>query len=111
MIKFHPLIFSFLDKYFVEDYHICIFMTKARVMATKLPLTDEKAIIEKAKANAKQTGRSLSVIFENYLESITPDNKGQSISPRLKKIIGSVKHLENFDEEKELRDYLEKKHL
>lgn len=72
-------------------------------MRTKLSLTVEKSIIEKAKSYAKQTGRSLSEIIENYLETITQDNKEQSISPRLKKIVGSVKLPENLDREKELR--------
>ncbi|MDP2385374.1 MAG: DUF6364 family protein [Bacteroidota bacterium] len=80
-------------------------------MITKLTLTVEKSIIEKAKSYAKQTGRSLSELIENYLESITQDNKDQKISPKLKRIVGSVKLPKDFDEEKELRSYFEKKHL
>ncbi|MFY7667917.1 MAG: DUF6364 family protein [Crocinitomicaceae bacterium] len=81
-------------------------------MTTKLTLTVEKSVIEKAKMYAKKTGRSLSELIEKYLESITSDeNSEDEISSKLKKIIGAVKLPENFDEEKELRTYLEKKHL
>jgi hypothetical protein len=80
-------------------------------MTTKLTLTVEKSIIERAKIYAKNTGRSLSELVEKYLESITEDNSNQKISPKLKKIIGAVTLPKDFDEEKELRSYLEKKHL
>ena len=80
-------------------------------MTTKLTLTVEKSIIERAKIYAKNTGRSLSELIENYLETITEDNSNQKLSPKLKKIIGAVTLPKDFDEEKELRSYLEKKHL
>lgn len=81
-------------------------------MTTKLTLTVEKSVIEKAKSYAKQTGRSLSDIIEKYLESIVDEQQNEKeISPKLKKIVGSVKLPKNFDEEKELRAYFEKKHL
>lgn len=80
-------------------------------MTTKLTLTVEKSIIERAKIYAKNTGRSLSELIENYLETITEDSSNQKISPKLKKIIGAVTLPKDFDEEKELRSYLEKKHL
>lgn len=80
-------------------------------MTTKLTLTVEKSIIEKAKTYAKQTGRSLSEIIENYLETITSEKSNEPVSSKLKNIIGSVKLPKNFDEEKELRAYYERKHL
>lgn len=79
-------------------------------MTTKLTLTVEKDIIERAKVYAKNTGRSLSELIENYLDSLTTDTVNEP-SPKLKKIAGSVKLPKNFDEEKELRSYLENKHL
>jgi formiminotetrahydrofolate cyclodeaminase len=80
-------------------------------MTTKLTLTVEKSIIERAKSYAKNTGRSLSELIENYLEIITKDNGNQEMSPKLRKIVGAVNLPKNFNEEKELRSYLEKKHL
>ena len=81
-------------------------------MTTKLTLTVEKDVIERAKSYAKRTGRSLSDLIEKYLENITQEEKNENdLSPRLKKIVGSVKLPKNFDEEKELRAYYEEKHL
>jgi len=80
-------------------------------MTTKLTLTVEKSIIERAKSYAKNTGRSLSELIENYLETITQESGEENVSPKLTKIVGAVKLPKNFDEEKELRAYLEKKHL
>jgi formiminotetrahydrofolate cyclodeaminase len=80
-------------------------------MTTKLTLTVEKSVIERAKRYAKNTGRSLSEIIESYLETITTDKGDQNLSPKLKKIVGAVKLPKDFDEDKELRSYLEKKHL
>ncbi len=80
-------------------------------MVTKLTLTVEKSTIEKAKSYAKNTGRSLSELVEKYLESITLEDNTQKLSSNLKKIVGSVKLPDDFNEEEERRSYLERKHL
>lgn len=80
-------------------------------MLTKLTLSLEKSIIEKAKSYAKDTGRSLSEIVENYFESITADKKDESLSPKLKRLVGSVKIPEDANLDQDLREYFEKKHL
>ena len=80
-------------------------------MTTKLTLTVDKSIIERAKSYAKNTGRSLSEIIENYLENITNDHDDTNVSPKLQNIVGAVKLPKDFDEETELRNALEKKHL
>lgn len=81
-------------------------------MTTKLTLTMEESVIVKAKSFAKNTGRSLSELVENYLDTLTSEKTdNQHISPKLKKIIGVVKLPEGFDEEKELQNYFEEKHL
>lgn len=97
--------------FFVRKNQIRIFIIKTSIMTTKLTLTVEKAVIERAKSYAKHTGRSLSELVESYLEQITENKNDQKISPSLKKIVGSVKLPKSFDEEKELRSYFEKKHL
>lgn len=88
-----------------------IFKKNTRTMTTKLTLTVEKDVIERAKSYAKVSGRSLSRLIEQYLDTLTQDNSTQHISPRLKKLIGAVKLPKGFDEKKELQNYLEKKHL
>jgi hypothetical protein len=81
-------------------------------MSTKLTLTIEKQVIEKAKIYARNTGRSLSDVIEGYLETlIAEEPETQIASPRIKKISGVVKLPRDFDEKKEIAEYLRKKHL
>ncbi|MEN9884454.1 MAG: hypothetical protein RLZZ420_1671 [Bacteroidota bacterium] len=81
-------------------------------MTTKLTLTVESQIIERAKKYAKGTGKSLSAIVESYLDEITStETTTGNLSPKLKKLIGSVNLPVDFDEEKEKWAYLEKKHF
>lgn len=81
-------------------------------MTTKLTLTVEDSTIKKAKLYAKHTGRSLSELIENYLETLTQENVNKGdLSPKLKKIAGAVKLPDDFDEKAELNAYFENKHL
>ena len=82
-------------------------------MTTKLTLSVEEKVIERAKIYAKKTGRSLSEIVEVYLEAITSENpeENEDISRKLRKLIGSIKLPKNFNEEKIRREYLEKKYI
>jgi hypothetical protein len=75
-------------------------------MTTKLTLTVEKTVIERAKIYAKKTGKTLSEIIESYLNSIVIESEKNELSPKLKKIVGAVKLPENFDEELEYRSAL-----
>ena len=61
-------------------------------MSTKLTLTIQGEIIERAKNYAKEQNRSLSDIIENYLK-------------------GSFKMPKNMDYKKELKERMEKKYL
>ncbi len=81
-------------------------------MLTKLTLTVDKEVIEKAKVYAKNTGRSLSDVIESYLEILTAQEPETKIeSSKIKKISGVVKLPKDFDEKKEIAAYLKKKHL
>ena len=82
-------------------------------MNTKLTLTIEQAIIERAKKYAKQKGRSLSDIIENYLKVITKDDVQANIeiTPITKSLLGSFKAPKDFDYKKELAKGLSKKYL
>jgi hypothetical protein len=81
-------------------------------MTTKLTLTVEKTIIERAKSYARNTGRSLSELVGTYLEALTKNHDEENeLPPKLKNIVGAVKLPEDFDEDKERRSYLENKHL
>ena len=80
-------------------------------MSTKLTLTVEKSVIERAKVYAKSTGKSLSEIIETYLKTITQETPIDELSPKLKKIVGVVNLPEDFNEKEALRSAIEKKHL
>ncbi|MCX2474228.1 DUF6364 family protein [Pedobacter sp. MC2016-05] len=80
-------------------------------MNTKLTLTIEDTVIDSAKKYARQKGKSLSDIVENYLKSISVSEESvQTLSPRVAKLMGSVKLPEDFDYKKELAKVLKEKH-
>lgn len=82
-------------------------------MNTKLTLTIEQKIIEKAKAYARTKGRSLSDIIENYLKVITKEEKKSKakITPVVKSLRGSFKVPVGFDYKKEIIKGLSEKYL
>jgi hypothetical protein len=82
-------------------------------MNTKLTLTIEQTIIEKAKKYANNKGRSLSDIIENYLKVITKedDTEKSVLTPIVKSMKGSFKAPGNFDYKKELSKRLTEKYL
>jgi len=83
-------------------------------MNTKLTLTIEQEIIERAKKYAKEKNRSLSDIIENYLKVLTKSErkqKAEKLNPIVKSLKGSFKMPDNMDYKKELRNRLEEKYL
>ncbi len=82
-------------------------------MNTKLTLTIEQSIIERAKKYARQRGRSLSDIIENYLKVVTKDTTEADIeiTPLTKALRGSFKAPVDFDYKKELTKGLSEKYL
>ena len=81
-------------------------------MNTKLTLTIEQSIIERAKSYAKEKGRSLSDIIENYLKAITKEEKiEEELSPLIKSLRGSFKMPKSFDYKEELSKGLSEKYL
>ncbi len=82
-------------------------------MNTKLTLTIEQTLIEKAKEYAKGKGRSLSDIVENYFKVIVKEEgiaKTKS-TPITDSLRGSFKAPKDFDYKKELTKALTDKHL
>ena len=72
-------------------------------MNTKLTLTIEEGIIRRAKKYAKQNGRSLSGIIENYLRIITQEEEQEKkeITPIVKSLIGSFKAPKSYNYKKD----------
>ena len=83
-------------------------------MDTKLTLTIEQSVIEKAKVYAKQKGQSLSDMVENYLRSVThstrPDTGEMLASPLVSSLRGSFKSNSEGDDKEELTSILEKRY-
>ncbi|WP_090626783.1 DUF6364 family protein [Parapedobacter indicus] len=82
-------------------------------MNTKLTLTIEQSVIEKAKKFAKKNERSLSDLIENYLKALTDDEIAieDELSPTVKSLRGSFKLPKNFNYKRELTDRLSEKYL
>jgi hypothetical protein len=82
-------------------------------MNTKLTLTIEDFVIEKAKNYARQEGRSLSDLVENYLKAITSSTeiKEVELSPVVKSLRGSFKAPDDMDYKEELARRLSEKYL
>ena len=69
-------------------------------MNTKLTLTIERDIIERAKNYAKDKNRSLSDIIENYLKILTDkekQDKNQKLNPVVESLKGSFKMPKNHE--------------
>jgi hypothetical protein len=82
-------------------------------MTTKLTLTIEQSVIEKAKVYAKAKGDSLSGIIENYLKVITKEETESDVEmpPLVKSLKGSFKAPVDFDYKNELTKGLSEKYL
>lgn len=78
-------------------------------MQTKLTLSIDRQIIERAKEYAKRSNRSLSDIVETYLERITDQNVDE-IDHELSQIVGVIDLPADFDEKKEIRNILNDKY-
>lgn len=63
-------------------------------MNTKLTLSIEASVIERAKAYAKEQGRSLSNVVEEYLKSIstkTDEHTDDELHPLVQELYGALK--------------------
>ena len=82
-------------------------------MNTKLTLTIEQMIIEKAKVYARKKERSLSDLVENYLKTLISqeEDKEKEYTDVVSSLKGSFRLPKNLDYKKELSDRLSKKYL
>lgn len=86
---------------------------KTQKMNTKLTLTIEQSVIENAKEYAKEKGRSLSDIVENYLKAISKQKEyiSSEATPIADSLRGSFKSTKDFDYKEELTKALKGKYL
>jgi len=95
----------------IQVLYFCL--KKFHEMNTKLTLTIDQALIEKAKEYAKNKGRSLSDIVENYFKAIVKEKGAVEFesTPITDSLRGSFKVPKDFDYKKELPRALEEKYL
>ena len=80
-------------------------------MTTKLTLTIEDRVIKTAKKYSQKKGRSLSGLVENYLKTLaTNESLSNEMTPRVRRLRGSIKLPANFDYKKTLTEGISKKH-
>ena len=94
-------------------YYILKAQIRPTEMNTKLTLTIEESIIEKAKLYAKGENRSLSDLISNYLKVITANENEFEvpITPLVQSLKGSFTEPKDFDYKKELSEALSKKYV
>lgn len=86
-------------------------------MTTKLTLSINKRVIDKAKKYAKKQGRSLSDLVENLLTAVTVSeekndkDKAFRIDPDIESLSGMIKAPKDFDYKKVLEEALVEKYL
>ena len=82
-------------------------------MNTKLTLTIEGSIIERAKKYAKDKERSLSDLVENYLKTLSKNDVQDEIeiTPIVKNLKGSFNVPDDFGYKSELSKRLSEKYL
>ena len=80
-------------------------------MKTRLKITIDDTVIKRANHYAKQTGKSISELVEQYLDELSTHTNTPNLSSRLQNLVGAVKLPDDYNKEKELLNYMENKHL
>ena len=78
-------------------------------MTTKLTLSIDEEKVEKIKRISKKRGRSVSKLFEDYIDKVEQEERKENLD--INKIVGAFgKAPKNFDADKIRWKYLKKKH-
>ena len=81
-------------------------------MTNKLTLSIEKDVVESAKNYAREKGKSLSEVVENYLKLLAKTEiNSKQLSPITERLHGSVKLTADFDYKKQIAVEISNKHL
>lgn len=81
-------------------------------MTNKLTLSIEKDVVESAKNYAREKGKSLSEVVENYLKLLAKTEiNSKQLSPITERLHGSVKLPADFDYKKQIAVEISNKHL
>jgi Family of unknown function (DUF6364) len=90
-----------------------IFVIDTCTMKTKLTLTVKKSIIETAKRYSKQTGKSISQMFEELFETAEINSiktEAQRSAGRLLEVLRSAKPVKTLDDKALLKKHVARKY-
>ena len=100
-----------MQQSFYFTYIYLIFVRKPENMDTKLTLSLDKKVIERAKKYAKKKNISLSKLIEAYLNKASSQEKDETaISPLVKSLSGVIKLPKDFNHKRGYSDYLSGKY-
>ena len=99
------VVVNLFDHTYLYIIHVC--------MKTKLTLTIRKSVIITAKRYARKTGKSISRIFEEFVENVessgSTKSESQKAAERLLKNLESSKPVETLDDKKLLKHHVARK--
>ncbi|MEP6594999.1 MAG: DUF6364 family protein [Ginsengibacter sp.] len=78
-------------------------------MNTKLTLSLDKEVIERARKVAKSNGRTLSNLVESQLKLLMKDSNTDEIHPEIKRLMGKIHLPSNFNHKTEIKRIMAKK--
>ena len=78
-------------------------------MNTKLTLSLDKGVIEKARRFAKSNGRTLSNLVESQLKVLTKSVEDDEIHPEIKRLMGKIHVGATFNHKAEIKKVMSKK--
>ncbi len=78
-------------------------------MNTKLTLSLDKGVIDKARRFAKSNGRTLSNLVESQLKVLTKEVDDDEIHPEIKRLMGKIVVGTNFNHKTEIKKIMAKK--
>lgn len=78
--------------FYVYDFYLRNKIFKIIRMNTKLTLSIDEEVVQKAKDYARSNGRSLSDLIENYLRGITSESEESQVStPLSQQLLGAFR--------------------
>lgn len=92
-------------------YGFCNFVRKTTIMNTKLTISLDESVIDRAKNYAQSHQISLSRMIESYLDLVTKEGSERiAITPLVESLSGVIELPENYDSKKEYSGHIIEKY-
>jgi hypothetical protein len=92
-------------------YDFCNFVRKTTDMNTKLTISLDEEVINRAKNYARSHRISISRMIESYLDLVTkPESERTRITPLVESLSGVIELPEDYNSKKEYSDHLIEKY-